>query len=98
VWIDGEATHCVEKSPRFADDEESVSGALEIAEDERAMLERALGLIGETPLYARLDVIRDETDTLLVSEFELLEPSLFLIQHPPALERLADAIARLAGG
>jgi hypothetical protein len=26
-------------------------------------------------------------------ELELIEPSLFLLQHPPALERFADAIA-----
>jgi hypothetical protein len=29
-------------------------------------------------------------------ELELMEPSLFLLQHPPALGRLADAIARRA--
>ncbi|GAB4517417.1 MAG: hypothetical protein Tsb0013_21680 [Phycisphaerales bacterium] len=96
VWIDGEATHCVEKSPRFADDDESVSDALEISTDERAMLDDALRLIDGDPLYARLDVIRDEDGALRVSEFELLEPSLFLIQHPPALERFVDAIERMA--
>lgn len=95
VWIDGEPTHCIEKAPRFDDDEESVSDALPIGDDERAMLERALGLLDETPLYARLDVIRED-GRLLVSEFELLEPSLFLLQHPPALERLVGAIEREA--
>jgi len=34
----------------------------------------------------------------LLMELELIEPSLFLVQHPPALERLAAAIERLAGG
>ena len=97
VWIDGEATHCVEKSPRFADDDESVSDALEIAEDERAMVDRALALIDGDPLYARLDVIRDDDGSLRISEFELLEPSLFLVQHPPAMERLVGAIAERAG-
>ena len=96
VWIDGEATHCVEKSPRFADDDESVSGALAIADDEHAMLRRALGIIDNDPLYARLDVIRDDDNALRISEFELLEPSLFLVQHPPAMDRLVTAIARLA--
>ncbi len=96
VWIDGEATHCVEKSPRFADDEESVSDALDVTDDERVMLDRSLAMLTEWPLYARLDVIRDADGTLRVSEFELLEPSLFLIQHPPAMERLVSAIARLA--
>lgn len=96
VWIDGEATHCVEKQPRFADDEESVSEAKPIADDERTLLDRALALLDEPPMYARLDVIRDDDGGLRVSEFELLEPSLFLIQHPPAMERLVHAIARFA--
>jgi hypothetical protein len=31
-------------------------------------------------------------------ELELIEPSLFLVQHPPALERLADAVLRIFSG
>ncbi len=33
-----------------------------------------------------------ENGELLVSELELIEPSLFLREHPPALERLITAI------
>lgn len=93
VWLDGEATHVVEKAPRFDDGEESVSGALGVLEDERATLDTALALLDEAPLYARLDVIRDDAGALMISELELVEPSLFLIQHPPAMERFVRAIA-----
>jgi hypothetical protein len=45
-------------------------------------------------LYARVDVVRDERGALQLMELELLEPSLFLVQHPPALARFAEALAR----
>lgn len=58
------------------------------------MLE-ASGVRGDL-LYARVDVIRDGDGGLRLMELELIEPSLFLAQHPPALERLADAIVARA--
>ena len=99
VWIDGQITHCVRKSPRLSGDHESVSGALPVAPDEAVVVDAALALAeartGARPLYARIDLVRDEAGQPRVMELELLEPSLFLAQHPPALERLADALARL---
>ncbi len=94
VWIDGELTHAVRKCPRFAGEGESVSGALAIAEDERALAERLLARFGRELLYARVDVVRDEHGAPRLMELELLEPSLFLAQHPPALARLAAALSR----
>jgi hypothetical protein len=97
VWIDGELTHCVRKSPRFAGQEESVSGALTPDADER---ELALALIERFRpglLYARIDLVRDERGAPQLMELELIEPSLFLVQHPPALARLADALAERLG-
>jgi len=96
VWIDGELTHAIRKEPRFADGHERVSGALAIADDERALAERILARFGRALLYGRVDVVRDEAGRPQVMELELLEPSLFLAQHPPALARLAHALrARL---
>ncbi len=43
-------------------------------------------------LYARVDLARDDEGRPLLMELELVEPSLFLLQHPPALERLVRAI------
>lgn len=98
VWIDGEATHAIRKNPRFSGEDESVSGALAVTDWERQMMERALGTRRERLLYARLDLFPGEDGRPMVSELELIEPSLFLIQHPPALERLARAIVGLAAG
>lgn len=94
VWIDGEVSHAVRKTPRFAGEDEQVSSALPISDPERAVAEAALAPFASELLYARVDVIDDGTGQPQVMELELVEPSLFLVQHPPALERLATAIAR----
>jgi hypothetical protein len=95
VWIAGELTHAVRKSPRFSSQDESVSEALPIDADERDLALRALATVPGRLLYARVDVARDAAGRPLVMEMELMEPSLFLLQHPPALERFADAITAL---
>jgi hypothetical protein len=91
MWIDGEITHAVRKRPRFSDGHESVSDALFVMADERAIATRALEPFANQLLYARVDVVRDEKGELCIMELELVEPSLFLTQHPPAAERLARA-------
>lgn len=98
VWIDGQFTHAVRKAPRFAEGEERVSEAVEIAPDEMEAAERALAQVREPLLYARVDLARDEWGRPLVMELELIEPSLFLVQYPPALERLVAGIRRRVGG
>jgi hypothetical protein len=98
IWIDGELTHAVRKSPRFAGEDESVSAALVPSEEERAFAARTLEAASQPGLlYARVDVMRGDSGELLLSELELIEPSLFLKQHPPALERLARGIVARAG-
>lgn len=98
VCIEGRVSHAVRKSPRFLGDDESVSAALPVADDERRLAERTLAAAGFGPLlYARVDVVRDG-DTLRLMELELIEPSLFLLQHPPALAALVAAIGRAAHG
>lgn len=96
VWIDGELTHAVEKRPRFAGQDEQVSGALEPRDDEREFAGRTLAALEDRAglLYARVDVFRDDAGALCLSELELIEPSLFLKQSPRALARLADALGR----
>lgn len=98
VWIDGELTHAVRKSPRFAGGEERVSDALEVTEQERELAAAALSGLEEELLYARIDVIRDDEGALRISELELIEPSLFLLQSPAALARFVEAVQRRFGG
>lgn len=98
VWIAGELTHAVRKSPRFAGQQESVSAAVPVAADERALAEGLLAWLrtrfSSELLYARIDLVRDEHGEPRLMELELIEPSLFLVQHAPALTRLAEALAR----
>jgi glutathione synthase/RimK-type ligase-like ATP-grasp enzyme len=100
VWIDGEFTHAVRKTPRFAADDEQVSPALPLAAAERALGEHALevalrlaGVTAEDLLYARVDVAPDASGRPVLMELELVEPSLFLLQNPRALQRFVAAIA-----
>lgn len=90
VWIDGRLTHAVRKRPRFDDGEEQVSEALPVTPDEEAFARKVLNRVGEDLLYARIDVLPGP----VLSELELIEPSLFLLQQPKALDRLVDAIIR----
>ncbi|MCK6446511.1 MAG: hypothetical protein L6Q99_08985 [Planctomycetes bacterium] len=109
VWINGQFTHSIRKTPRWSGQKENVSTALAIEPDELALGEAALAPIaslvagaqlvaGTSPLlYARVDIARDAANRPVLMELELVEPSLFLAQHPPALARFADALAhRLA--
>ena len=43
-------------------------------------------------LYGRIDIVPDEDGRLRVMELELVEPSLFFRQYPPALARFVAAI------
>ena len=101
VWIDGALTHAVRKSPRFAGDPQRVSDAVAIAPDEARIAEEILARVATrlsthvAPLlYARVDLARGEDGRPLLMELELIEPSLFLVRSPPALDRLVAAIKR----
>jgi glutathione synthase/RimK-type ligase-like ATP-grasp enzyme len=94
VWIDGEFTHAIRKTPRFSGQEENVSTALPIAADEHALATAVLARHEHELLYARVDLARDERGMPMVMEVELIEPSLFLRQSPAAVTRLVDALAR----
>lgn len=97
VWIDGAFTHAIRKSPRFGGEHESVSGALPIGDDERALAEAALAAVRGPLLYARIDMARDDRGRPMIMELELIEPSLFLLQSPEALDRFATAIVARTG-
>ena len=94
VWIDGALTHAVRKSPRFADEAESVSEAMAIAAPEAEVAERAVAAVGRPLLYGRIDVTALPDGSPCVMELELIEPSLFLRQCPDACERFVRAVRR----
>ncbi|MYX33776.1 MULTISPECIES: hypothetical protein [Streptomycetaceae] len=68
-------------------------------EAELAAAERALAAVPGRPelLYARVDLVDAEDGTPRVMELELIEPNLFLKDHPDSLPEVAGAIVRAAG-
>lgn len=94
VVLDGEVSHAIRKSPRFAGEHESVS-VVDVEDDERAFAARVLALYPKL-LYARVDVARDDTGGILLMELEACEPSLFFSHVPGSAERFARACVREA--
>jgi glutathione synthase/RimK-type ligase-like ATP-grasp enzyme len=94
VWIDGEFTHKVVKQRRLADDDEAVSNAEPLTAAERAFGEAVIASAPEGLLYARVDVMEGPAGEIWLSELELVEPSLFLVQNPEAAARLAEGVKR----
>jgi glutathione synthase/RimK-type ligase-like ATP-grasp enzyme len=94
IWIDGELTHAIRKSPRFSGDDERIDGPFPIEEDERAVAQAALAPYANRILYGRVDLARDDEGKPMVMELELVEPSLFFARHPPALDRYIAALVR----
>ena len=97
VFIAGELSHAIRKSPRFSGDSESITGPFPIADDERAVARAALAPVADRILYARCDLARDANGAPMVMELELVEPSLFFARHPGSAERyVAGLRAQLA--
>ncbi|HTR54521.1 MAG TPA: hypothetical protein VMJ10_27710 [Kofleriaceae bacterium] len=95
IWIDGEFTHAIRKTPRFSGDVERITGPFPIADDERAVGQAALAPYASRILYGRVDLARDTKDRPMVMELELVEPSLFFARHAPALDRYVAALTRV---
>ena len=94
VHIDGELTHCVVKEPRFAGSDESVSVGFQPTPDIAEAAAKVIATITEPWLYARVDLMKSASGEWLLSELELIEPTLFLAQSEVALTRLVAAMAR----
>jgi glutathione synthase/RimK-type ligase-like ATP-grasp enzyme len=97
VWIDGEFSHAIRKTPRFAGDVVRIDGPLPIADDERAVATAALAPIASHILYGRVDLARDDDGPPMVMELELIEPSLFFARAPGSVERYVAGLRRRLG-
>jgi glutathione synthase/RimK-type ligase-like ATP-grasp enzyme len=105
IFVDGELTHGVRKVPvagdyRVQDDFGARDYPYSFAAEERRVAEaavtaaeRALGFAAPL-LYARADFLRGAQGELLLTELELVEPSLFFRHAPAAAGRLAAALLR----
>ncbi|MBP9086158.1 MAG: hypothetical protein KBG15_08565 [Kofleriaceae bacterium] len=94
VWLDGEFSHAIRKSPRFAGDHENIEGPLPITPAERALACAALAPLLDRILYARVDMANDDGGQPMIMEVELIEPSLFFAKQPGSADRYVAGLAR----
>jgi O-ureido-D-serine cyclo-ligase len=101
IHVDGRFSHAIRKAALLRLDGNFVAGlfapekisAREPGADEIAVAAAACAAIaGGRPLYARVDLIRDDAGRPLVLELELTEPSLFFAFAPGSAQRMAAAI------
>jgi glutathione synthase/RimK-type ligase-like ATP-grasp enzyme len=60
-------------------------------QEEIEFAEKVVSVCKPLPVYARVDIIRDNNNDLCVTELELIEPELWFRNHPPAAESFANA-------
>ena len=102
-YFDGAHSHTILKTPKPADFrvQEEHGGWIRAVPAEPALLDagavvmRALGEFGDTPLYARVDLVRTDAGWVLM-ELELIEPSLYFRTTEGAAERFARALVARA--
>jgi glutathione synthase/RimK-type ligase-like ATP-grasp enzyme len=96
----GEAVSQLRKTPPAADirvqeEHGGTTAAVALDPDAVALAERTVAvagtLLGRTPAYARVDLLRWQGD-LAVSELELIEPGLYLDLAPQNAEAFAEHV------
>jgi len=106
IYFDGALSHAVRKIPvagdyRTQDDWGARDEPITLAPEAAALAELALTGFAAIArergwphelLYARVDMLRDDSGQLVLNELELVEPSLFFRHGPHAAERLATAL------
>lgn len=98
VYFNGDFSHALLKTPRAADFrvQEEHGGRIQAVRPDaalRAAGDEVMRALDETPLYARVDLVRSgDADAFWLMELELIEPSLYLRIDPDAPARFARAI------
>ena len=100
--IDGVVTHAVRKVAQAGDFrvQDDFGGTIEPHKPtagEIAFAEQAIAGCPERPLYARVDIIRNNAGELALAELELIEPEMWFRENPDAADRLAEALVRAQG-
>lgn len=107
IFVDGRIAHCVRKIPppgdyRVQDDFGARDESYEPTAAERSLAERTMAVVqqasgpcpgadGAPLLYGRTDFLWADDGGCVLTELELVEPSLFFRHGPETAERLADA-------
>jgi hypothetical protein len=113
IFVDGVITHCVRKIPvagdyRVQDDFGARDERYEPTAAERALAVATMQVVhahagpcpgadGRPLLYGRTDFLWADDGSCVLTELELVEPSLFFRHSPAAAATLADALLRRVG-
>lgn len=97
-FFNGVFSHAIRKKPAAGEfrSQEERGAEIRPIKPEQKLLQRgqhALETIKPAPLYARIDLVRDQAGDFVVMELELIEPSLYLRTDPGAPARFARAVA-----
>lgn len=102
-YFNGEYSHAILKVPaegEFRSQEERGAEIRPVTPESvlKSRAGQAVASLDPVPLYARIDLVRDEADDFRVMELELIEPSLYLRTDPEAPARFARAVDAWFGG
>jgi hypothetical protein len=105
LYFEGEFSHAIRKGPLLKRKEgpttelfakETITARVPDAAELRVGARALQAAPSGTPLYARVDLIRDQRDEPVVLELELIEPSLFFPFAAGSAEKFAAAVLRHA--
>ncbi|GFE79467.1 hypothetical protein GCM10011487_14670 [Steroidobacter agaridevorans] len=96
IFFDGVFSHAVRRPPTLKSAPRGFDQSHEMPpiEAELQLSRQVLAKIGETPVYARVDLATNNDGVVRLQEVELVEPCLFTSLAPGAQQRYARAIAR----
>lgn len=103
IFIDGEFSHAVKKIPPGNDFKVQggsikLVGRIDFPKDAMALAKSthawAVDHVGESLLFARIDLLPVGKGKWMVGEIEALDPELFLLHDESAIDRLAEAILK----
>lgn len=102
IFVDGGFSHALLKQAKSGDYRiQSSYGGIETkvspSASDLASASAILDLLDETPLYARVDMLRGTDGEMLLMELELIEPYLYPLEGPDLGPLMAAAMAKRLG-
>jgi glutathione synthase/RimK-type ligase-like ATP-grasp enzyme len=107
LYFEGEFSHAIRKGPLLKRKEgpttelfakEAITARVPDSAESSVAVRALRAIPFETPLYARVDLIRDQQDEPVVLELEMIEPSLFFPFAAGSVERFAAAVMKRTKG
>jgi glutathione synthase/RimK-type ligase-like ATP-grasp enzyme len=107
LYFEGQFSHAIRKGPLLKRKEgpttelfakEAITARVPDTAELRVAAQALQAAPFDTPLYARVDLIRDQHGDPVVLELELIEPSLFFPYAPGSADRFAAAVLKRAKG